>query len=613
MNEIERVVIRFSGDSGDGMQLTGTQFSDTSALMENDIATFPDFPAEIRAPKGSIAGVSGFQVQFGAIEINTPGDAPDVLVAMNPAALKANLDSVEKGKTLIINTDAFSELNLKKAKYEKNPLEDGSLDDFQIIKAPITTLTREALKDLELDGKSKDRCKNFFALGMTYFIFTRQLKHTQKWIDEKFAKLPLVAEANKLALKAGYDFSGSLQLSVSTYTIPPAKKTPGLYKQINGNTGLALGFVQASRAAGINLFLGSYPITPASDILHELSKHKSHGVITVQAEDEIAGVCSAIGASFGGALSLTTTSGPGLALKGEAMGLATIYEIPLVVVDVQRGGPSTGLPTKTEQSDLSMAFYGRNGECPMIILACSRPNDCFEMAFEASRLALEHMTPVLLLSDGFIANGSEPWLLPDDFDKTYPKINHHQIGADKIAAEYLPYSRDENTLVRNQWAIPGTKGGEHVLGGLEKQAPKGNVSYDPLNHQEMTRVRQAKVDLVANNIPEQEVFGDESGDLLVLSWGGTYGSNFSAVKNSRAKGMSVSHTHLRYLNPFPKNLAKILSSYKKVLIPELNSGQLRGVIASTFHIDTIGYNKVQGLPFKVSELEAEITRILEAN
>ncbi|MBT3584710.1 MAG: 2-oxoacid:acceptor oxidoreductase subunit alpha, partial [Halobacteriovoraceae bacterium] len=496
MKELDSVVIRFSGDSGDGMQLTGTQFSNTSALMGNDISTFPDFPAEIRAPAGTVAGVSGFQVHIGASEINTPGDEPDVLVAMNPAALKANLHTLRKGGTVIVNTDAFDEKSILKAGYEGTPLGTPQMETFNVVEAQITSQTIGALKDIDLDGKAKTRCKNFYALGMSYFMFGRDLEPTIKWVNEKFGKVPVLVEANVASLKAGYNYALTIEATLSTYKIPAAKIKAGKYRQINGNMATAWGFIQAAQVAKLELFLGSYPITPATDILHELSKHKNFDVKTYQAEDELAGVCSAIGASFGGALALTTSSGPGIALKGEAIGLAMIYELPLVIVNVQRGGPSTGLPTKTEQSDLNQAMYGRNGECPLIVVAASRPSDCFEMAFEACRLTLEHMTPVMLLTDGYIANGAEPWLIPD-LNKDFNKITHKRdLTPGEEGTKYRAYERDED-LSRSSWAIPGVPGKEHRVGGLEKADGSGNVSYDPENHEKMVRIRQQKVDNAA--------------------------------------------------------------------------------------------------------------------
>jgi len=609
MKEIENVVIRFSGDSGDGMQLTGTQFSSTSALMGNDISTFPDFPAEIRAPQGTVAGVSGFQVNIGSSEINTPGDEPFVLVAMNPAALKANQHMVAKGGVLIINTDAFTEKNVEKAGYTENPLDNSdNFSDYQLVEAPITSQTLAALEQTGLDTKSKSRCKNFYALGMTYFMFSRNLEPTIEWIGKKFGKKPELAEANILALKAGRNFAENVNQAISTYQIQKADISPGTYRFINGNTATAWGFLKAQEASGLNIFLGSYPITPATDILHELAKHKDKGVKTFQAEDEIAGVCSAIGASFAGALALTTSSGPGIALKGEALGLAVMYELPLVCVNVQRGGPSTGLPTKTEQSDLLQCMYGRNGESPMVVVAAHSPSNCFHMAYEASRLALEHMTPVMLLTDGFIANGSEPWKLPD-LDKNYQKINTKLVDTSTNGENFLPYNRDEN-LARN-WAIPGMKGFEHRLGGLEKQDGSGNVSYDPENHEKMCHIRQDKVNNIAKCIPAQEIEGEQSGDLLVVSWGGTYGATHMAVKQLRKDGHKVALMHIDYISPMPENVGSILSSFKKVLVAELNLGQMHKIINGQYNIGASSYTKVQGLPFKISELVTACKRELE--
>ncbi|MBI2519444.1 MAG: 2-oxoacid:acceptor oxidoreductase subunit alpha [Bdellovibrio sp.] len=609
MKDLESVVIRFSGDSGDGMQLTGTQFSNTSALMGNDIATFPDYPSEIRAPSGTIAGVSGFQVNFGAIDVSTPGDDPDVLVAMNPAALKANIVALRKGGTIIVNLDSFNEAGLKKAGYDKDPLSSGELDSYQVIKAQVTEQTLRALANIDIDAKAKGRCKNFYALGITYFLFNRDLAPTVKWIEQKFGKNPLVAQANIAALKAGFNFAETTEIQVSTFRVAPAKITPGLYRQVNGNEATAWGFAYAAQNVGMELFLGSYPITPASDILHELSKLKNYNVKTFQAEDEIAGICSAIGASFGGALSITTSSGPGIALKGEALGLAVIYELPLVIVDVQRGGPSTGLPTKTEQSDLMQAMYGRHGECPLIIVAAKTPGDCFHMAFEAARLSLEHMTPVMLMTDGYIANGAEPWRIPD-LEKTYPKIRTHRLtGSLPEGQKFLPYKRDDK-LVRS-WAVPGMPGYEHRIGGLEKWVDTGNVSHDPKNHEIMTKIRAEKVAKVADNIPLQELEGDKTGDVLVVSWGGTYGATHGAVAKARESGKKVSLMHLQYINPMPKNIGELLKGFKRILVPELNMGQLKTILDSRFGCQTIGYNKVQGLPFKISELVEVINHTIE--
>lgn len=615
MKEIESVVIRFSGDSGDGMQLTGTQFSDTSALMGNDISTFPDFPAEIRAPQGTVAGVSGFQVHIGATEIKTAGDEPFVLVAMNPAALKANLKSVQKGGLIILNMDSFNDRSYEKAGYSESPLTTGELEGYQLLKINITSQTLESLKDFDLDNKSKSRCKNFYALGMTYYLFDRELEPTIKWIKGKFEKKnPTIAEANIKALKDGRNFAETLEATVSTYKVPKATISKGRYRSINGNTATAWGLMRACEVAKVPLFLGSYPITPASDILHELSKHKNCDVRTFQAEDEIAGICSAIGASFGGALGITTSSGPGIALKGEAMGLAMIYELPLVIVNIQRGGPSTGLPTKTEQSDLLQVMYGRNGESPLIVIAASRPNDCFEMAYEAARLSLEHMTPVVLLTDGYIANGAEPWRLPD-IDKDFNKIEVPWIKSftpKEGEEKFQPYRRDEKKLSR-PWAIPGTPGLEHRLGGLEKQINTGNVSYDPENHEQMSLLRQEKIERVADFIPDQKVDGPETGDLLVVSWGGTYGSVHTAVEAVQKKGQKVAHMHLRYINPMPKNVSDILKNYKKILVCELNLGQMQKIINGKFSCQAMGYYKMQGQPFKVSELMAVIEKHLEGS
>lgn len=610
MKEVENVVVRFSGDSGDGMQLSGTQFSNTSALMGNDISTFPDFPAEIRAPIGTIAGVSGFQVNIGSTLINTPGDEPDVLVAMNPAALKANYKALKKGGTIIVNIDSFDERNLEKAGYTSNPLDTHELDGYQIIKANISSQTLETLKDFtDMDTKSKARCKNFYALGMTYFIFHRELEATQQFLKQQFAKKPILADANIAVLKAGYHFAETIEAQISTYTVAKAAVPAGTYRQINGNTGIAWGLIQASVASGRTLFQGTYPITPASDILHELSKHKNFGIKTFQAEDEIAACASAVGAAFGGALAVTTSSGPGIALKSEAIGLAIMYELPLVIINVQRGGPSTGLPTKTEQSDLNMALHGRNGESPLIIVAPSRPNDCFHFTFEAARLAIEHMTPVMVLSDGYIANGTEPWAIPDM--NQYAKITPRFVDG-KIAAgeKFLPYKRDEKSLAR-PWAIPGMPGYEHRIGGLEKGENTGAVSYDPMNHEKMVHLRQEKVDRVAQDIPLQDVVGDESGDLLVITWGGTFGAAYTAVNEVREQGKKVSLVHIKYINPMPRNLGAIIKNFKKVLVCELNLGQMRDIISARYECHPALYSKVQGLPFKISELITVINKELE--
>jgi 2-oxoglutarate ferredoxin oxidoreductase subunit alpha len=610
MKEIESVVVRFSGDSGDGMQLTGTQFTNTSALMGNDISTFPDFPAEIRAPQGTVAGVSGFQVNIGAVEINTPGDEPDVLVAMNPAALKANIKDLKLGGTLIVNIDAFTPLGLKKAEFESDPLETPQYDQYQVIKAHITTQTKASLEESDLDSKSKERCKNFYALGMTYFMYSRNLGPTKKWIKDKFKKKDILVEANITALQAGFNFAETIEAIGHRYEIKAAPIAKGKYRQINGNTAVSWGFMHAAENAGLELYLGSYPITPASDILHELSKHKNFGVKTFQAEDEIAAVCSSVGASFGGALAITTSSGPGIALKSEAMNLAMMLELPLVVIDVQRGGPSTGLPTKTEQSDLNMVMNGRNGESPLIVLAAATPSDCFEMAFEASRLTLEHMTPVVLLTDGYIANGSAPWKIPDV--DSYPKIKTRLVDKSKFENDevYLPYERDEKSLVRT-WATPGMENLMHRVGGLEKEENTGNVSYDAQNHEKMIHIRSEKVKRVANNIPKQSIEGDDTGDILLVSWGGTYGATHQAAVNIREKGHKVSLMHLKYINPMPRNVGDILKGFKKIIVAELNGGQMKNLLNINYSCMAQSYTKMQGKPFMIRELEGMLLKNLE--
>ncbi len=597
---LEAVVVRFVGDSGDGMQLTGTQFSDTSAMFGNDVATFPNYPAEIRAPQGSLYGVSGFQVHIGSVEISTPGDNVDLLVAMNPAGLKTNLHAVKPGHTIIVDIDAFSKKNLEKAQYESNPLEDGSLENFQVIEVTMTSLTKEALKDVQgLDNKSIVRSKNMFALGMVYWMYDRSTDYTIDFFNKKFKNKPQIIEANTKVLNAGYYFAETLELIPNSYTVAPAKMASGTYRIIMGNTALAWGFLAAAEKSDLELFLGSYPITPASDVLHELVKHKHFGVKALQAEDEIAGISAAIGAAFAGDLAITTTSGPGLALKGEALGLAMMLELPLVVVDVQRGGPSTGLPTKTEQSDLLQALYGRNGESPVIVLAASTPANCFNFAYEASKLALEHMTPVLLLTDGYIANGSAPWKIQSTAEM--PDIKPRKV--EKASDNWHPYDRDQDTLARD-WAIPGTAGLEHRVGGLEKDRITGNVSYNPDNHQYMTNIRAEKVERVQNYIPDQKVEFADEGDLLVVGWGGTYGSLYAAIKQLRTDGFnSVGLAHFNYINPLPSNTEEVLSRFKKVLICELNMGQFATVLKSRFagH-DYAQFNKVQGLPFGNTEL-----------
>ncbi len=603
--ELDKVVIKFAGDSGDGMQLTGTQFTDTSALLGNDLATFPDFPAEIRAPQGTIAGVSGFQVHIGNTEINTPGDVADVLVAMNPAALKANQNWVKEGGTIIVNTNSFDTREFNKAGYEKNPLEDGSFENYNLIQAPITSLTREALKDSGLDGKSIGRSKNMFALGVVYWMFSRPMEQTENFLKKKFAKKPEVIAANIKVLHAGYNFAETIEALPTSYTVLKADIEKGLYRNIMGNQATAWGFIAAAEKSKKDLFLGSYPITPATDILHELAKYKNLGVKTFQAEDEIAAICSAIGASFSGALAITTTSGPGFALKAEALGLAMITELPLVVVDVQRGGPSTGLPTKNEQSDLFQALYGRNGESPVIVIAASTPANCFDWAYEASKLALEHNTPVVLLSDGYLGNGAEPWKIKSV--KDMPNITP-LIAAE--GEEYQPYARETSTLARRH-AIPGTPGLEHRLGGLEKDFITGNVSYEPKNHQKMSRIRQEKVEKITEFIPNQEVFGDEKGDLLVIGWGGTYGHLYSSVKQLRKEGKSISLAQFNYINPLPKNTADILKNFKKIVVCEINNGQFVNYLKmkhSDFNYQQ--FNRIQGLPFQTSELKEHFNNLL---
>lgn len=604
------VAILFAGDSGDGIQLTGSQFTNTSALFGNDISTFPNFPAEIRAPQGTIAGVSGFQLNFGSIEIYTPGDLCDVLVVMNAAALKANLDKLKTSGTIIANTSGFDKRNLKLAGYldARSPLEDNSLGKYRVIEIDITKMTREALKETSLGIKEKDRSKNMFVLGFLYWMYNRDLGPTKKFLEEKFAKTPEFVESNLAVLKAGYNFGDTSETFTTRYEVKPAPLPKGVYRNIMGNQALAMGLIAASQKADLPLFYGSYPITPASDILHELSRHKNFDVRSFQAEDEIAAITSSIGASFAGNIGVTASSGPGIALKGEALGLACILELPLVVVNVQRGGPSTGLPTKTEQADLLQAVYGRNGEAPIPVLAAASPKDCFHMAFEAVRIALEHMTPVLLLSDGYIANGAEPWRFPSSADIgtiTAPLIDR----ADD--EPFLPYERDAKGI--RKWAVPGIKGLEHRIGGLEKQDKTGNVSYDPENHQKMTDIRAEKIANIANFIPEQEIDqGREGAKLLILSWGSVYGAAKTAVKDMLSRDCDVAHIHLKYLFPFPRNLESLLRKFDKVLVPELNKGQLVKLIRSEFLIDAIPFNKVKGLPFSSTEVQDEALKHLES-
>ena len=603
LQELNRVIVRFAGDSGDGMQLAGTQFTNTSAIVGNDVSTLPDFPAEIRAPAGTTYGVSGFQLNFSSEEIQTPGDTPDILVAMNPAALKTNLFELKKSGTIIVNINSFDPKSLRLASYGVNPLEDGTLAGYHVVEVPLTDLTNKALEDSGLSSKEIGRSKNFFALGMMYWLYSRPLQPTLDWIKHKFKNNQLIANANTKALNAGYYFGENTELFTTRYSVEPAKLSKGTYRNISGNEALALGFITASVKSGLPLFLGSYPITPASTILHELSKYKNFGVRTFQAEDEIAAVSAAIGASFSGALAITTTSGPGVALKTEAIGLAVMTELPLIVIDVQRGGPSTGLPTKTEQSDLFQAMYGRNGEAPVAIVAPSTPADCFEMAIEAAKITTKYMVPVLYLSDGYLANGSEPWKIPDP--DSIPKIDV-KFRTEKEG--FKPYSRDEH--LARPWAIPGTPGLEHRIGGLEKANLSGNVSYDPENHEFMVRLRAQKVKNIENDIPDLEVYGDKDAEILVVGWGGTFGTIREAVSRARAKGLKVAQAHFKYLNPFPKNTNEVLHKYKKILCPELNMGQLSRILGAEFVVDITPINKIQGIPFKISEIQEKIEAML---
>src|ERR1700741_5158318 len=602
--KIDQAVIRFAGDSGDGMQITGSQVTNTVALYGNDIATFPDFPAEIRAPAGTLPGVSGYQLHFSSNEIYTPGDAVDVLIAMNPAALKMNIADLKANGILIVNSDAFAETDLRKAQITVNPLEDHSLDKYRLFSVELERLTKVALEHLALDAKSVSRCKNFFALGMCYWLYNRSMEGTVRYIEEKFAKKPLLVEANKLVMKAGYAYCEATDAFQIRYEIPPAKLEPGLYRHLSGNQTLALGFVAASQKSVLRLFQGSYPITPASDILHELSQYKDFGVITFQAEDEIAAITSAIGAAYAGALAITTTSGPGMALKTEAMGLAVAVEIPLVICDIQRGGPSTGLPTKTEQADLLQAMFGRNSEAPIPIVAASTPGDCFWAAIEACRIAVKYMVPVILLSDGYLANGAEPWRVPEITD--IPDI---PVNFAKDPVGFKPYKRNPDTLAR-PWAIPGTTGLEHRIGGLEKQDVTGNINYEPLNHENMVRIRAAKVAGIVQDIPDAVPTGDQQGDLLIVAWGSTHGAITAAVKAQRAEGRKIGHVHLRHLNPLPSNLGDVIKRYKQVLVPELNMGQLLWLLRAKYLVDAVGLNKIQGRPFKQNELEQKIEEML---
>jgi len=605
---LDRVTIRFAGDSGDGMQLTGDRFTSETAAFGNDLSTLPDFPAEIRAPAGSIAGVSGFQLHFADHDILTPGDAPDVLVAMNPAALRANIGDLPKGATLIVNIDAFTARNLDKVGYAANPLEDGSLADYAVHGVGLTSMTLEALKGFDISKKEAERAKNMFALGLMSWLYHRPTEATVAFLERKFATRPLIAKANVTAFKAGYNFGETTEVFAVSYEIKPAKLRPGTYRNISGNLALSYGLIAASQLSGLPLFLGAYPITPASDILHELSKHKAFGVRTFQAEDEIAGVGAALGAAFGGSLGVTTSSGPGIALKAETIGLAVSLELPLLVIDIQRSGPSTGMPTKTEQADLLQVMFGRNGEAPVPVVAACTPSDCFHAAVEAARIALKYRTPVVLLSDGYLANGSEPWLLPDVAE--LPEIPVAFATEPNHEGEFWPYLRDEVTLAR-PWAVPGTPGLEHRIGGLEKADGTGNISYDPDNHDRMVRLRAAKVAGIAADIAPLEVDGQEGARLLVLGWGSTYGPVGAAIRRVRAEGGKVAQAHLRHLNPFPANLGEVLRRYDKVLIPEMNLGQLRMLVRSQFLVDAIGFNRVRGLPFKAEELANTITGLLD--
>lgn len=602
------VTVRLAGDSGDGMQLLGTQLTNTSALSGNDVATFPDFPAEIRAPVGTRAGVSGFQVRFSSEDIFTPGDGLDALICMNPAALVTNLGDLKKTGILIVNTDNFDKKGFKLAKLDTNPLEDGTTEGYRTIEVPMSTLTRGAVEETGLSTKLADRCKNFFAMGLVFWLYGRDVEPTLRFIEAKFSKKPEIAEANRLALKSGWAYGETTEAFASTYQVPAAKLPPGEYRNVMGNQALAWGLIAAAKLSGKELFLGSYPITPASDILHELSKHKNFGVRTFQAEDEIAAVCSTIGAAFGGSMAITTSSGPGIALKGEGMGLGMILELPMLIIDVQRGGPSTGLPTKTEQSDLLMAMHGRNGESPIPIIAARSPADCFMAAIEAWQVATRYMTPVMILSDGYIANGAEPWQIPNVSDLPEIKVEHP--GPSEDDAPFHPYTRDEN--LARPWAIPGTKGLMHRVGGLEKKDGSGEVSYDPDNHQHMVKTRAKKVQMAADFIDPVEVSGKDSG-TLVISWGGTYGACHTAVEQCLAQGVDVGHVHLRWINPFPKNLGEVIAKYDRVLVPELNNGQLKLLLKNEFVIDAIGFNKIKGKPFHVSELMEKIHEVSSAS
>jgi 2-oxoglutarate/2-oxoacid ferredoxin oxidoreductase subunit alpha len=607
VRELDTVVVRFVGDSGDGMQITGTQFTNASALAGNDISTLPDFPAEIRAPAGTLAGVSGFQIHFSQRQVFTPGDQPDVLVAMNPAALRANIEDLPDGGILIVDQEAFNEQNLKKAGYASNPLTDGSLDRFQTYKVDITRLTSIALKESGLSNKQVLRCKNFFTLGVVAWLYQRPVKPIVEFIETRFAKSPALVDANLRAFRAGFNFGDTTELFANRYEVRSAAIAPGRYRNITGNTALGLGLVAAAQRAGLPLFLGSYPITPASDILHELSSYKSFGVTTFQAEDEIAGVGAALGAAFGGALAVTTTSGPGIDLKSETIGLAVKTELPLIICDIQRGGPSTGLPTKTEQADLLAALYGRHGESPLAIIAPLSPADCFDVAIEAVRIAVKYMTPVMILSDGYLANGAEPWAIPSLAD--LPEI---EVQFRKDPTGYYPYLREPETLSR-PWVVPGTPGLEHRIGGLESEYLTGNISYAPANHEQMVRLRAKKIALIAQDVPPTEVRGPERGKVLILGWGSTYGAIRTATEELQAAGHAVAHAHLRHLSPLPPDLGDILGRYDRVLVPEMNMGQLLRVVRAEYLVDAIGYSQIQGRPFKVAEIRSRVERLLEEN
>jgi len=608
--KLEKVTVLFAGDSGDGIQLTGTQFTNNTALHGNDLSTFPDFPAEIRAPLGTLAGVSGFQINFGSTDVFTPGDLCDVLVVMNAAALKKNLSRLKQRGTIIVNTSGFDKRNLRLAGIEENenPLNNNSLEGFKVHEIDVTKITRESLKDTSLSTKDRDRCKNMFVLGFVYWMYNRSLSSSIEFLNLKFKSNPEILEANITVLKAGYHFADTCETFSNRFEVKPAKMSKGLYRNIIGNQATALGLIAASQKSQLDLFYGGYPITPASDILHELAKHKNFGIKTFQAEDEIAGICASIGASFGGDLAVTASSGPGIALKGEALGLAMMLEIPLVVINVQRGGPSTGLPTKTEQADLFQAVYGRNGEAPIPVIAASSPSDCFTMAYEACRIAIEHMTPIFLLSDGYIANGAEPWRFP--LSKDLVDINVRFLKERKEDDPvYMPYKRDEK-LVRS-WAIPGTKGLEHRVGGLEKDQETGNVSYDPENHHQMVKIRAAKVDKIADYIPLQELeSGSENSKLIVVGWGSTFGAIKTAVRDLAMEGIDVAHTYIKYIQPMPNNLGNILSNYDKILVPEMNNGQLIKLIRDRYLVDAKPLNKIKGMPFEAQEIKSAILNML---